>query len=92
VKETLAITIKHVIITSFNLIRILYRKVKILSNLIEHETLKGMFYVQYDDGVRSADYYNYTRAFDHLSKIKLSEERKKREKARQSSLEARGCV
>jgi len=60
--------------------------------LVPHETHKGMFWIEWPDGSRSDDFYNYTRASDHMSKIKITEARRAREKGRQSSLEARGCV
>lgn len=34
--------------------------------IVEHETYKGMYYLEWPDGVQSADFYNLTRAKDIL--------------------------
>lgn len=49
--------------------------------LIEHETHKGMYYLEWPDGSRSDDFYSKTRAKDHLAKIEATMARKALEKA-----------
>ena len=37
--------------------------------LVEHTEYQGMFYVEYDDGIRTVDFYNKTRAKDYMRRI-----------------------
>lgn len=36
------------------------------SGIVEHKTYKGMYYLEWADGVKSVDFYNLTRAKDIL--------------------------
>lgn len=49
--------------------------------LTKHEKY-GMYYLEWPDGVKSVDFYSFTRGKDHVAKISSS-------MARQSSLEGR---
>lgn len=38
--------------------------------LVEHSTYKEMFYVQWDDGIKSEMFYNRTRATELMRRLK----------------------
>lgn len=64
--------------------------------LVEHQSHKGMYYVQWPDGTLSADFYNKTRAKEFCKTIPEQERENKlplhRRTPAQSPLEARTCV
>lgn len=41
--------------------------------LVEHTTYKEMFYIQWDDGIKSEMFYNLTRATELLNRLKNGE-------------------
>lgn len=57
-----------------------------------HNDYAGMYYVVWPDGVKSADFYNYTRAFNHMQVIMETEKRNQYRDAVQSFLEAHTAI
>lgn len=51
----------------------LWYKDDYLLAIVEDTDITGMFWIEFNDGTKSDDYYNYTRAKEHAIRITLSE-------------------